>query len=210
MNELILPCLSYALLMTFTPGPNNISCSALGLRSGFRGSLPYLTGITTGFLVIMLCGGLLTEFLTANYASIAPWLKWIGVLYMAWLAISLFIDAPHGKEGSADARRGGGENRGGALRDGFAGGLLLQFVNPKGILYGVTIYTSFASLLTGSVGRTLGSALVLTAIGFASISTWCLVGSALARLFARPAFRLAFNVAMALLLVYSAVSIALH
>ena len=83
-------------------------------------------------------------------------------------------------------------------------------MNPKGILYGVTIYTSFASILTGSLGRTLASASILTAIGFAAVSTWCLVGSALARFFARNSFRLAFNIVMALLLAYSAVSIVLH
>jgi cysteine/O-acetylserine efflux protein len=203
MNQLILPCLSYALLMTFTPGPNNVSCSALGLRLGYRRSLPYLLGITTGFLAIMLLGGLFTEFLNRNYSRISPWLKWVGVAYMAWLAISLFLDSPKKK---AEA---GGDRRG-ALSESFVGGFLLQFVNPKGILYEVTIYTSFSSLLTGSAGRILGSALVLTAIGFSSISTWCLVGSALSRLFGKPAFRLGFNIAMALLLVYSAVSIALH
>jgi cysteine/O-acetylserine efflux protein len=198
MNELVVPCLSYALLMTFTPGPNNVSSSALGLRVGYRKSLPYLLGITTGFIVIMLCGGLLTEFLTKNYAAISPWLKWVGVLYMAWLAISLFLHSPKKKSEPA------------TLRDSYVAGLLLQFVNPKGILYGITIYTSFSSLLTGSVARTLGSAALLTAIGFSSITTWCLVGSALARLFDKSAFRLAFNIVMALLLVYSAVSIALH
>ncbi len=198
MNSLVVPCLSYVLLMTFTPGPNNVSASALGLRLGYRGSLPYLLGVTTGFLVIMLGGGLLTDFLTQNYSRISPWLKWVGVLYMAWLAVSLFF-AHSKKKGDA-----------GSLRDSYVGGILLQFVNPKGLLYGITVYTSFASLLTGSVVRIIGSAMLLSAIGFASVSTWSLIGSTLARLFAKPTFRLGFNIVMALLLVYSAVSIALH
>ena len=198
MNELVVPCLSYALLMTFTPGPNNVSSSALGLRKGYRGSLPYLLGITTGFLAILIAGGLLTEFLTRNYAAMAPWLKWIGVAYMGWLAFSLFLPP----------KKAGG--RGGSLRDGYAAGVFLQFVNPKGILYGITVYGSFSSVLTGSLARTLGSAILLTAIGFLAVSTWCLVGSALSRLFQKPGFKLGFNIVMALLLVYSAVSIILH
>ncbi len=204
MNQLVLPCLSYALLMTFTPGPNNVSSSALGLREGYRGSLPYLLGITSGFLVIMLGGGIFTEFLTKNYAAISPLLKWVGVLYMAYLAISLFFHSPKKKDDKGQSRRRG------VLGEGFVAGILLQFVNPKGILYGVTIYTSFAPILTGSLGRTLASASLLTAIGFAAVSTWCLIGSALARLFAKDSFRLAFNIVMALLLAYSALSIALH
>ena len=198
MNHLVVPCLSYVLLMTFTPGPNNVSSSALGLRKGYRGSLPYLLGIATGFLAILVCGGLLTDFLTRNYAAIAPWLKWVGVAYMAWLAVSLFL-APRRAKG-----------HGASLREGYAAGMVLQFVNPKGILYGVTVYGSFSPILTGSLARTLGSAVLLTAIGFAAISTWCLVGSVLSTLFERPRFKLGFNIVMALLLVYSAISIVLH
>lgn len=205
MNELLLPCLSYAILMTFTPGPNNVSSSALGLRVGYRKSLPYLLGIMTGFIVLMLAGGLLTDFLTRNYASISPWLKWVGVAYMAWLAIALFL--PHAKK--AEIGGPGGALRG-DFRDSYPAGILLQFVNPKGILYAVTIYGSFSSVLTGSLARTLISASILAALGFASISLWCIVGSALARLFDRPAFKLGFNIVMAILLVYSAVSIVLH
>jgi cysteine/O-acetylserine efflux protein len=195
MNELMAAFLTYAILMTFTPGPNNVSSSALGLRVGYRESLPYLFGIATGFLVIMLCGGFLTELLTRNYATMSPYLKWIGALYMAWLAVSLFIHS---------------SNKKAVTRDGYAGGFVLQFLNPKGILYGITVYVSFPTILTGSIGKTLASAVFLTALGFASISTWALVGSVLSRSFAQPSFRLTFNIIMALLLAYSAISILLH
>jgi cysteine/O-acetylserine efflux protein len=220
MNELVLPCLSYAVLMTFTPGPNNVSSSTLGLGVGYRKSLPYLLGIATGFIIIMLGAGLLTEFLTKNYAAISFWIKWVGVVYMVWLAISPFIDslkkrggagdegaAKSGNAGHKDAARDGLRR---VFRDGYVAGFLLQFVNPKGLLYGITIYVSFSPLLTGSVARTIGSATFLTAIGFVSISAWCLVGSAFARLFAKPKFKLGFNIVMSALLVYSAVTIALH
>jgi cysteine/O-acetylserine efflux protein len=198
MNDLVVPCLTYVVLMTFTPGPNNVSASALGVQVGYRRSLPFLFGITTGFMVIMLFGGLFTDFLTRNWSQISPWLKWVGVAYMAWLAVSLFVEAPK-KKGEA-----------GVARQGYAGGFFLQFVNPKGILYGVTVYTSFASILTGSLPRTIGSAAVLTAIGFSSVSIWALVGSALSRFFENRPFRLAFNGVMALLLAWSAISIILH
>lgn len=196
MHEPLLPFFTYAILTTFTPGPNNVSASALGLRLGYRRTLPYLLGLASGFLVIMLCSGLLTEFLTRNYAVIAPFLRWIGALYIAWLAVSLFLPSRTGPGGSVSGR------------DGFLGGLLLQFANPKVILYGVTIYTSFPLLLTGSAWRTLGSAAFLAGVGFCAVSTWAAVGSALSRLFERPSFRLAFNLVMALLLLYSAASIA--
>jgi cysteine/O-acetylserine efflux protein len=198
MNELVIPFLTYSLLMIFTPGPNNVSASALGLRLGYRASLPYLLGISSGFMLIMLGGGFLTEFLTRNYALVSPWLRWIGALYMGWLAVSLFVASPKKKEVVA------------SIRDGYAAGLLLQFVNPKGIIFGITIYGSFSALLTGSLARTLGSTIFLTVMVFASVSVWTLIGSVLSRLFAQHTFRLVFNGVMALLLMYSAISIVLH
>jgi cysteine/O-acetylserine efflux protein len=192
VDPLLAPMLSYAAVMTFTPGPNNVSASALGARVGYRRSLPYILGIATGFLAIMLGAGLLTDFLTRNYGVIAPYLKWLGVAYMAYLAAALLLEPfAKGKESKA-------------AREGFFGGLLLQILNVKVILYGITIYSSFAALLTGSIARTIASAAFLTVIGFASVSAWSLLGVGLSRALTRRAYRLAFNAAMALLLLYSA------
>jgi cysteine/O-acetylserine efflux protein len=199
MNELIVPMLTYAFVMTFTPGPNNVSASALGMKVGYRRSLPYLLGMLCGFFLIMLASGLLTDFLTRNYGLIAPYLKWIGVAYMVYLAASIVLEPLlHKDTGSRPAR------------EGYLGGLLLQVLNIKVILYGITIYTSFATLLTGSPLRTLASAAFLAFLGFASVSTWCVAGAVLSRFLRNRAFRFAFNAVMALLLLYSALSIALH
>jgi cysteine/O-acetylserine efflux protein len=199
MNELIAPMLTYAFVMTFTPGPNNVSASALGMKVGYRRSLPYLLGMLCGFFLIMLASGLLTDFLTRNYGLIAPYLKWIGVAYMVYLAATILLE-PLLHKGKASR----------AAREGYLGGLLLQILNIKVILYGITIYTSFAALLTGSPLRTLASAALLASLGFASVSTWCVAGAALSRFLTKKAFRFAFNATMALLLLYSALSIALH
>jgi cysteine/O-acetylserine efflux protein len=198
MNPLLAPMLTYAFVMTFTPGPNNVSASALGMKVGYRRSLPYLLGIASGFVAIMLAAGLLTDFLTRNYGLVAPYLKWLGVAYMVYLAASLLLEP----------LLGGKEAK--AAREGFLGGLVLQILNIKVILYGITIYTSFSPLLTGTAARTLLSAAFLSALGFASVSTWAIVGAGLSRFLTRKAFRFAFDAAMATLLLYSALSIALR
>jgi len=95
------------------------------------------------------------------------------------LALSLFLPSK---------KKGGSENR-----VGFASGLILQFLNPKGILYGITIFASFSSLLTGRITKTVVSALALTALAFASITTWALVGSALSRWFSDRRVSFAFS-----------------
>jgi len=197
MDPLVLPFLSYAVVTTFTPGPNNISASAVGMRIGYRRTLPYLAGMALGFFILMFASGMLTEFLLNSYAVIAPWLKWIGVAYMVYLAVSLFL--PH--------REKSGKEGGSAT---FLSGLLLQLANPKVILYGITIYTSFSVLIAGSPPIVLFSAAALALLGFASVSLWAATGATLARFLKNDKARLGFNIAMALMLAWCAWSIAAH
>ena len=49
----LLPVLGYALVSIFTPGPNNIMSSSLGMRLGYRGALRFVTGVATGFFCIL-------------------------------------------------------------------------------------------------------------------------------------------------------------
>lgn len=82
MESLILPLLSYAVVTTFTPGPNNISASATGMRLGYRRTLPYLLGMLAGFVLILLASGVLTDLASRAYEGGLPWLRWIGAAYI--------------------------------------------------------------------------------------------------------------------------------
>jgi threonine/homoserine/homoserine lactone efflux protein len=198
VDPLVIPFLTYALVTTFTPGPNNISASTVGMRLGYRRMLLYLLGMSAGFLPIMLASGLLTDLAGRVYQGVVPWLKWVGVAYMTWLAVSLFLPSRHGEEGEK------------ARNARFLDGLLLQIVNVKVILYGITIYSSFHHLLSRSTALLVASAVFLAALGFLSVSLWALTGATFSRLLKSAAARLVFNIVMALLLAYSAVEIVLH
>jgi len=197
MEPLLLPFVTYAVVTTFTPGPNNIAASAAGMRLGYRRTLPFLLGMLAGFMLIMLASGLLTDLARRAYDGILPWLKWVGVAYMTWLAVSLFLPTKHDSDEPARNAR-------------FFDGMFLQVVNPKLILYGITIYSSFQTLLAGTPGRLVGSVVLLSLLGFSSISLWAVVGSTFSRLLKTKTAKLVFNIVMALLLLYSAVAIVLH
>lgn len=47
MTEL-LPLATYSLVMSSTPGPNNIMLTASGANFGYRRSLPHILGIAAG------------------------------------------------------------------------------------------------------------------------------------------------------------------
>jgi len=196
MNPDLLPMISYIFITTFTPGPNNLSSAAAGIKVGLRRTLPYLFGISSGFFCVLASSGLFSVFLRTRYSAIAPYLKWLGFSYMIWLAVSPFIK--HKSAGLKDVSYS------------YPTGLLLQIVNPKSILYGITIYASFFDLLAGSVPRVLFSAFLLTIVGFVSILTWTLAGTGLTKILKGPKSELIFNVGMGILLVYSAISIVSH
>jgi cysteine/O-acetylserine efflux protein len=198
MDPLVLPLVAYASVTTFTPGPNNISSAAVGGRVGIWRTLPYIAGITTGFLLLMLASGLLTDLASQVYRGVLPWLKWIGVAYMVWLAVSLFLPSRHAE---AEPRA-----RNASYRSGF----LLQIVNPKAILYGVTVYSGFHRLVAGTALALAVSVLVFTALVAVSNVLWALLGHLFSRLLKGKVAMLVFNVVMAALLVASAVSLALH
>ena len=50
----MIPLISFVIVTTFTPGPNNISSAAMGVAYGYRRTIPYLFGIASGFFLVML------------------------------------------------------------------------------------------------------------------------------------------------------------
>jgi cysteine/O-acetylserine efflux protein len=198
MDPLVLPFLAYAAVTTLTPGPNNISSAAIGMRLGFRRTLPYIAGITAGFLVIMLASGLLSDLASQAYRGALPYFKWIGIVYMVWLAVSLFLPSRH------DAQEPQARNAG------FKNGLLLQIVNPKVILYGITIYSGFHPLIAATPLLLVLSSVGLSLLGCASTSLWALMGQGFSRLLSGQGAKILFNVVMALLLLWCALSLYLH
>jgi cysteine/O-acetylserine efflux protein len=195
MNGMLLPFLSYVFVTIFTPGPNNISSASMGMNYGYRRSLPYLLGIFSGVLGIMLLCGLLTETVVELLPTLERLLRIVGALYMLYLAyLILRSSAAVGEQERANAT--------------FPRGLLLQLVNPKLLVFGITLFSGFLIDAVEGVPELLGAALFLATLAFASVSLWSLFGAGLNRLFRRHGFRLGFNIVMALLLCYSAAAIA--
>ena len=61
MNLDMIPLISFVFVTTFTPGPNNISSASMGMRYGYRKTVAYLLGISSGFFVVMLACALLSN-----------------------------------------------------------------------------------------------------------------------------------------------------
>jgi cysteine/O-acetylserine efflux protein len=190
------PFITYLLVTTFTPGPNNILSMTNGMRSGYRKTLPFLGGITSGFFVVMLISGLLNFVLISLVPQVKFWLNILGAAYMLYLAWHVITSRPPEASDGKDNLNT------------FGAGFLLQFVNVKGILYGVTIFSSFIvpyfqNPLTVSLFAPL-----LALVGFIAISCWALGGDLFSKLISKN-YRL-FNWVMGGLLIYTAVASLIH
>jgi DNA-binding transcriptional MocR family regulator len=70
--------ITYTLIMSITPGPNNVLLAASGASFGFRRTLPHILGIGCGFSVQLLavCAGLSALF--ARWPALQGALAWAG------------------------------------------------------------------------------------------------------------------------------------
>ena len=183
--------ISFVVVTSFTPGPNNVSSMSLGISFGYRKSLLFLGGIAAGFVVVMLACAVVSAVLFRFLPSVEPYMKIVGSLYIVWLAIHTFIGSL--REGAASGK---------AL--GFLDGFLLQVLNVKVIVYGLTLYSTFLSPIAGDSVLISLSAVSLAMVGFAAISTWNLAGATFSRLFQQAVPRRILATALSLLLLYSA------
>ncbi|MEK5038375.1 LysE family transporter [Sporosarcina sp. FSL K6-3457] len=185
--------LVYVFVMSFTPGPNNIMAMLFANQYGFKKTLRFCLGVGAGFFVIMILSSYFNLVLHNVIPKIELPMMMLGAGYMLYLAYKILTSTA-----------GGNGNDGGKYNS-FLAGMLLQFVNPKGVLYGITVVATFILPYYSSHSSLLLLSLFLGFVGILSTGSWSLFGSIFQKFLAK--YRQQFNVVMALLLVYSAVSI---
>ena len=133
-----------AFLMVLTPGPNMIYVLSRSICQGRRAGVISLAGVATGFLVHMLAAaaGLTALFIAIPLAY--DLLKWVGALYMLWLAwqaVKPGATSPfEPREMPADPPR--------RL---FAMGFATNVLNPKIAMFYVAVFPQFVAPEHGSL-----------------------------------------------------------
>ncbi len=184
--------LMYVFITAYTPGPNNIMSMSNASRLGFKKSFPFNLGIWAGFSVIMLLVALFSYSLFTLLPVVKPFMQGAGALYMLFLAYKTFKSGAHIGEGEAKGSS-------------FISGMLLQFLNPKIMIYGVTSMSAYILPHFNGWPEIIGFALMLAFIGFTSTLCWAVFGAVFCKAFSAHARIL--NTVMGLLLVYCAVSL---
>jgi threonine/homoserine/homoserine lactone efflux protein len=134
-----------AFVLVISPGPNMIYLISRAITQGRKAGLISLSGIVTGFFVhiMMVTFGLTTLLFAVPFAF--SLLKWLGVLYMLWLAVQAIL--PNSKS-LFEARHDLQHDNNAKL---FSMGFLTSALNPKIAVFYLSFFPQFIHLEYGSV-----------------------------------------------------------
>lgn len=186
----------FAIVAAITPGPNNIMIMASGMNFGVRASMPHYFGICLGVPLVFLAIGYGLGYVFERYAVLHLFVKVIGVCYLLYLAWRIACS----DSGSIDDN--GVSNRH-AKPLSFFQAILIQWVNPKSLVVGTSVFATYTTLDKDINWQILVIVLIMFVVTMLGVGVWLLFGVGLRRLLTYPSYRRAFNIVMGILLLLS-------
>lgn len=144
---------------------------------------------------MMLLSASISTSLLYFLPAFEPALRFVGAGYILYLAY-------------ATLKAGYSFRQDGLKPMGFVNGLMLQLLNPKVIVYGLTLFSAFLASITHHFVLLILVAIFLAGTAFCATSTWALFGTAIKTYLHRPRVKVAVNTVLSLLLVYTALELA--
>lgn len=179
----------YCVIITFTPGPTNIVILSTAQGFGIKKAMEYTYGATIAFGALLAISAILNTMLVAVIPKILIVMQIIGTIYILYLAYQICQMDTSGSTEKHVAT--------------FRSGFIMQFVNPKVVLFTMTVIPSFVMpYYTAPYVLTIFVA-IITAIGFLAFVTWVLFGAIFKEFLMK--YQKLVNVSMSLFLIYSAI-----
>ncbi len=148
----------YSVINAFTPGPGNILALNTVTNYGWKKGKPLFFGIFTGYYVVQIICAVFIFGVSAFMPSVLGIMKYIGAAYILWLAIHIAISKPPSDDEQKSAS--------------FMKGFLLQFVNVKIYLFGITALTGYVTDYSTALWVLLLFEIIIATIGTAATMTW--------------------------------------
>jgi len=184
--SLILAMCLFSLSMSISPGPVNLITLSTGINHGFRKAMPFVSGATLGFTLLLLAIGIGIGEIAASNGVFLQILSYAGTGYICYLGYRIATVSPHIELGHG--------NRPGLLQ-----GFILQWMNPKAwiaCLSGISVFN-----LTQSKEMLFVFIVLYFVICYASIASWALAGAKIKRLLTDPRYLRALNLSMGIVLI---------
>lgn len=194
--SLFLSMAVYALVTSITPGPVNVVALSYGTQYGVKISAIYVTGQATGYTLLLLLIGLGLHHILELYPLLITIIQWAGIAFLLFLAYKFFTD-----NGQLQTNKQRNSNRP------FLYGALMQWLNPKAWLCSVAGIGAYT--MQGNTLLVWQFAAIYWVICFLSVGCWAYAGIFLQHFLQKPNYLKRFNQLMALLLIGSAIFLAI-
>ena len=187
MHPELLSLSLFMLVTSCSPGPNNIVASYSGFNFGIIKTFPHMLGVIFGF-TLMICVinfGLINIF--KAYPLIQQILKISGSIFLVYLAYKIaFSENTQEKRNEYPVK--------------FFETFFFQFLNPKGVIVGIIIVSTYVESGNNFINYSFWVILVSFVCAFISITFWTFVGKFFRRFATNDKFIKGFNYVMATLL----------
>lgn len=176
--------LIYCVVNAFTPGPGNILALNTVTNYGYKKGKPLFFGIFAGYYVVQILCAIFVYGVNSLLPNVMEVMKYIGAAYILWLAVHIAFSKKTSENTEQSAS--------------FLKGFMLQFVNVKIYMFGVTALTGYVVGYMSSFPALLFFELVIATIGTIATCTWIGLGVLIQKFYLRH-FRV-INIILALTL----------
>ena len=152
----------YSVINAFTPGPGNILALNTVTNYGYKKGRPLYWGIFAGYYVVQVICAIFVFGVSTFLPDVLGIMKYIGTAYILWLAVHIALSKP--TTGTVEKSAS------------FLKGFLLQFVNVKIYLFGITALTGYVTEYSASLWVLLLFEIIIATIGTIATLTWIGMG----------------------------------
>ncbi|MEY8393000.1 LysE family transporter [Lachnospiraceae bacterium 45-W7] len=152
----------YSVINAFTPGPGNILALNTVTNYGYKKGKPLFRGIFAGYYVVQMICAVFVFGVSTFLPDVLGIMKYVGAAYILWLAVHIALSRPTAGNVEKSAS--------------FIKGFLLQFVNVKIYLFGITALTGYVTDYSTSFWVLLLFEFLIATIGTAATLTWVGLG----------------------------------
>lgn len=176
--------LIYCLINSFTPGPGNILALNTVTNYGIKKGKKLYFGIFTGYYAVQIICAFVVYGVSTLLPNVMTVMKYIGAAYILWLAVHIAISKPDIDNAQKSPS--------------FIKGFMLQFINVKIYLFGITALTGYIVEYKSDLASLLFFEILIATIGSIATIVWIGTGKLLQRFYQKH-FRI-INIILALTL----------
>ncbi|MCI9327940.1 LysE family transporter [Lachnospiraceae bacterium 54-11] len=174
----------YSVINAFTPGPGNVLALNTVTNYGYKKGRPLYWGIFAGYYVVQIICAVFVFGVSTFLPDVPGIMKYIGAAYILWLAVHIALSKPTTDTVEKSAS--------------FLKGFLLQFVNVKIYLFGITALTGYITEYSASLWVLLLFEIIIATIGTIATLTWIGMGVLIQRAYQK--YYRVINIILALML----------